>query len=142
MFVQEHALGFHDCRTIYFLRRCDHRGVLGPDSKLMSGAKSPAQQKPASAESQSQSTDASRSGRDSGGPPADSTSVPQSDVVEFEFVPVTANEVRTKLELARTFLDMGDPASARHMLDEVLEEGDAALKQEAQRLIDSMPRSS
>ena len=107
--------------------------------KLMSGAKSPAQQKPASAESQSQSTDASRSGRDSGGPPADSTSVPQSDVVEFEFVPVTANEVRTKLELARTFLDMGDPASARHMLDEVLEEGDAALKQEAQRLIDSMP---
>ena len=29
----------------------------------------------------------------------------------------------------------------RHMLDEVLQEGDQAQKQEAQRLIDSLPRS-
>jgi pilus assembly protein FimV len=53
--------------------------------------------------------------------------------------PATAGEVRTKLELARQFLDMGDPESARHMLDEVLKEGDAAQRQEAQRLVDMLP---
>lgn len=58
---------------------------------------------------------------------------------EAELEPVTASEVRTKLDLARQFLDMGDPDSARHMLAEVLAEGDAAQKQEAQRIMDSMP---
>lgn len=53
--------------------------------------------------------------------------------------PATESEIRTKLDLARQFLDMGDPESARHMLDEVLKEGDPAQKQEAQRLIDSLP---
>lgn len=53
--------------------------------------------------------------------------------------PATASEVSTKLDLARQFLDMGDPESARHMLDEVLEEGDSQQRAEAQRLIDSMP---
>jgi pilus assembly protein FimV len=105
----------------------------------MKDAKSPARQKAASVRSHSQSVDAARTGRESGGHPDASVEAPQSDVVEFEFEPVAANEVRTKLELARTFLDMGDPASARHMLDEVLEEGDSVLKQEAQRLIDSLP---
>ena len=52
---------------------------------------------------------------------------------------VSTSEVGTKLDLARQFLDMGDPESARHMLDEVLKEGDAGQKQEAQRLIESMP---
>jgi FimV-like protein len=61
------------------------------------------------------------------------------DATEVE--PATASEVRTKLDLARQFLDMGDPDSARHMLAEVLEEGDALQKQEAQRLMDSMPGS-
>ena len=107
--------------------------------KLMNGAKSPARQKPAAAESQSQSVDAARIDRESGGPARDSTVDPQTDVVEFEFAPVAASEVRTKLELARMFLDMGDPATARQLLDEVLEEGDLVIKQEAQRLIDSMP---
>ena len=51
----------------------------------------------------------------------------------------TASEVRTKLDLARQFVDMGDPESARHMLDEVLKEGDTAQKQEAQQLIDTLP---
>lgn len=63
------------------------------------------------------------------------------DRAEPELEPVTASEVRTKLDLARQFLDMGDPDSARHMLAEVLAEGDAAQKQEAQRLMDSMPGS-
>lgn len=53
--------------------------------------------------------------------------------------PSTHGEVQTKLDLARQFIDMGDPESARHMLSEVLEEGDAAQKQEAQRLLDPLP---
>lgn len=53
--------------------------------------------------------------------------------------PPTQSEVQTKLDLARQFIDMGDPESARHMLGEVLEEGDPAQKQEAKRLVDSLP---
>lgn len=53
--------------------------------------------------------------------------------------PSTHGEVQTKLDLARQFIDMGDPESARHMLREVLDEGDPAQKQEAQRLLDSLP---
>lgn len=53
--------------------------------------------------------------------------------------PSTPSEVQTKLDLARQFIDMGDPESARHMLAEVLEEGDPAQKQEAKRLVDSLP---
>jgi pilus assembly protein FimV len=57
----------------------------------------------------------------------------------LEGEPATPSEVQTKLELARQFIDMGDPESARYMLAEVLEEGDPAHKQEAQRLVDSLP---
>lgn len=53
--------------------------------------------------------------------------------------PPTRSEVQTKLDLARQFIDMGDPESARHMLDEVIEEGDATQKHEAKRLLDSLP---
>lgn len=83
----------------------------------MSGVKRPVTQKPASVRS----------------------AAPSSPEATSELDPVTANEVRTKLDLARQFIDMGDPESARHMLDEVLKEGDAAQKQEAQRLVDSLP---
>jgi len=51
----------------------------------------------------------------------------------------TPNEVRIKLDLARQYLDMGDPESARQMLEEVLKEGDSAQRQEAERLMDSLP---
>jgi pilus assembly protein FimV len=51
----------------------------------------------------------------------------------------TANEVRIKLDLALQYLDMGDPESARQMLEEVLKEGDSAQRQEAGRLMDSLP---
>lgn len=71
--------------------------------------------------------------------PAASTGTPQAPSPEAELEPVTASEVRTKLDLARQFIDMGDPASARHMLDEVLAEGDSSQQLEAQQLIDSMP---
>jgi pilus assembly protein FimV len=83
----------------------------------MSGVKRPVTQQPASARSRSQ----------------------PDPTAPSELEPVTASEVRIKLDLARQFLDMGDPESARHMLDEVLKEGDPAQQQEAQRLVESLP---
>ena len=51
----------------------------------------------------------------------------------------TMTEVGTKLDLARAYVDMGDPAGARSILEEVLDEGDEAQRQQAQQLIDSLP---
>ncbi|HFQ13522.1 MAG TPA: hypothetical protein ENK40_01865 [Gammaproteobacteria bacterium] len=45
------------------------------------------------------------------------------------------DEVGTKLDLARAYIDMGDPEGARSILDEVLDEGNDEQKQEAQQLI-------
>jgi pilus assembly protein FimV len=53
--------------------------------------------------------------------------------------PVTMSEVGTKLDLARAYMDMGDPDGARNILEEVLNEGSAAQRQEAQRLMESLP---
>jgi pilus assembly protein FimV len=53
--------------------------------------------------------------------------------------PVTMSEVGTKLDLARAYMDMGDPEGARSILDEVVQEGSASQKQEAQRLIETLP---
>jgi pilus assembly protein FimV len=55
-----------------------------------------------------------------------------------ELEPVTMSEVGTKLDLARAYMDMGDPDGARSILDEVLAEGNPGQKQEAQRLLDSI----
>jgi pilus assembly protein FimV len=51
----------------------------------------------------------------------------------------TMSEVGTKLDLARAYIDMGDPEGARAILDEVLHEGNASQKQEARRLMTSLP---
>jgi pilus assembly protein FimV len=64
-----------------------------------------------------------------------STDLPQLSDLE----PVTMSEVGTKLDLARAYMDMGDPDGARNILQEVLTEGSASQKQEARRLIDSLP---
>jgi pilus assembly protein FimV len=53
--------------------------------------------------------------------------------------PATMSEVGTKLDLARAYIDMGDPEGARSILEEVLEEGSSSQKQEAQRLMSSLP---
>jgi pilus assembly protein FimV len=45
------------------------------------------------------------------------------------------DEVATKLELARAYIDMGDPVGAREILEEVAQEGSADQKQEAEALI-------
>jgi pilus assembly protein FimV len=55
-----------------------------------------------------------------------------------ELEPVTMSEVGTKLDLARAYMDMGDPDGARSILDEVVQEGNPNQKQEAQRLLDSI----
>ncbi len=53
--------------------------------------------------------------------------------------PATMSEVGTKLDLARAYMDMGDPEGARSILEEVLAEGSVSQKTEARRLIDSLP---
>jgi pilus assembly protein FimV len=50
--------------------------------------------------------------------------------------PQTMTEVGTKLDLARAYIDMGDPEGARSILEEVLDEGDSNQRREAQGLID------
>jgi len=45
------------------------------------------------------------------------------------------DEVGTKLDLARAYIDMGDPEGAKSILEEVVEEGDDTQKSEAQELM-------
>ncbi|HEY1772366.1 MAG TPA: FimV/HubP family polar landmark protein [Gammaproteobacteria bacterium] len=45
------------------------------------------------------------------------------------------NEIGTKLDLARAYIDMGDPDGAKSILEEVIAEGNAQQKSEAQELI-------
>jgi len=47
----------------------------------------------------------------------------------------TMTEVGTKLDLARAYIDMGDPDGARSILNEVLEEAGDSQRQEAQQLL-------
>jgi pilus assembly protein FimV len=50
-------------------------------------------------------------------------------------------EVGTKLDLARAYVDMGDPSGARSILEEVVNEGDDGQRQQAQQLLESLPSS-
>ncbi len=50
----------------------------------------------------------------------------------------TMTEVGTKLDLARAYIDMGDPDGARSILNEVLEEAGEDQRQEAQKRIDDL----
>lgn len=45
------------------------------------------------------------------------------------------DEMETKLDLAKAYIDMGNPDSAKPMLDDVLQSGDARQKAEAQALL-------
>jgi pilus assembly protein FimV len=64
-----------------------------------------------------------------------------SSAIAPEPLPVDEDEfqgedgVGTKLDLAKAYLDMGDPEGARSMLEEVLAEGNDTQKGEAQRLM-------
>jgi pilus assembly protein FimV len=70
---------------------------------------------------------------------ASTNKLKQVDVAIPELEPVTMSEVGTKLDLARAYMDMGDPEGARSILEEVVQEGSASQKQEASRLIESLP---
>ena len=61
------------------------------------------------------------------------------DMAMPELEPATMSEVGTKLDLARAYMDMGDPEGARSILAEVLSEGSVSQKQEARRLMDTLP---
>ena len=66
--------------------------------------------------------------------------VDESDELSLNAVePATISEVGTKLDLARAYIDMGDPEGARSILQEVLQEGSVSQKQEAQRLVEALP---
>ena len=67
------------------------------------------------------------------------TKLKADDYSLSEMEPVTMSEVGTKLDLARAYMDMGDPEGARSILEEVVHEGSASQKQEAQRLIETLP---
>jgi pilus assembly protein FimV len=56
------------------------------------------------------------------------------DAIDLEMA-AGGDEVGTKLDLARAYIDMGDPDGARSILDEVIDEGDDGQKQEAQQLM-------
>ncbi|MCL4316253.1 MAG: hypothetical protein M1527_05330, partial [Gammaproteobacteria bacterium] len=53
----------------------------------------------------------------------------------FDTDVTTTDEVATKLDLARAYIDMGDAEGARSILDEVEQEGNATQKKEAQELM-------
>jgi pilus assembly protein FimV len=55
-----------------------------------------------------------------------------------EMAPPEINEIGTKLDLARAYIDMGDAEGARSILGEVVEEGDEAQQEEARQLLDSL----
>ncbi len=64
-----------------------------------------------------------------------------TDLSESELVSLNvdeAGEVDTKIDLARAYMDMGDPDGAKDILDEVLAEGNASQKEEAQKLKDQL----
>ena len=71
--------------------------------------------------------------------PTGTARIPAEEMGLPELEPVTMSEVGTKLDLARAYMDMGDPEGARSILEEVLQEGSATQKQEAQRLVESLP---
>jgi len=48
---------------------------------------------------------------------------------------VGEDAIGTKLDLAKAYLDMGDPEGAKSMLDEVLAEGNDTQQEEARRLL-------
>lgn len=49
-----------------------------------------------------------------------------------------SDAVGTKLDLARAYIDMGDPDGARSMLEEVIAEGNAGQRSEAEKLIGTL----
>ncbi len=60
------------------------------------------------------------------------------EIPEVKPTDVTLGEVGTKLDLARAYIDMGDPDGARTILDEVVEEGSEDQQEEARQLLQEL----
>jgi pilus assembly protein FimV len=67
-------------------------------------------------------------------PTIDAPAIPEPPAADAGFYDGD-DAVGTKLDLARAYLDMGDPEGARSMLQEVISEGSEAQRQEARRLL-------
>ncbi len=61
----------------------------------------------------------------------------EDDEDEIDYLD-TADELGTKLDLARAYIDMEDAEGAREILQEVLSSDDQALREEAQKLLDDL----
>ncbi len=70
---------------------------------------------------------------------APTMSLSQDDMSDDLHEARTMTEVGTKLDLARAYVDMGDPGGARSILEEVLDEGDESQRQQAQQLLEALP---
>jgi pilus assembly protein FimV len=68
---------------------------------------------------------------------ANGTAEPEHEAALDEFL-VDEDTIGTRLDLARAYLDMGDPDGARSMLDEVLAEGNETQKEEARKLLSEL----
>lgn len=60
---------------------------------------------------------------------------------EIDFFDASGDEIATKLDLARAYVDMGDEEGARVILDDVLEKGNEDQIAEANKMIDRMSPS-
>ena len=69
---------------------------------------------------------------------ADGDELSEFDDIEDLMLPDDVDEVSTKLDLARAFIDMGDAEGARSSLKEVMAEGNDEQKSEAQSLLDQI----
>ena len=65
---------------------------------------------------------------------SDQATAAEEDEEDFEFLN-DSDEVATKLDLARAYIDMGDGDGAREILEEVLREGTEEQRKEAQDLL-------
>ena len=71
-------------------------------------------------------------------PTAAIDSLANIDDLDDLMLPDDVDEVSTKLDLARAFIDMGDTEGARGSLEEVMSEGNADQKAEAKALLDQI----
>ncbi len=71
-------------------------------------------------------------------PTAATESLADIDDIGDLMLPDDVDEVSTKLDLARAFIDMGDTEGARGSLEEVVSEGNEEQKAEAKSLLDQI----
>jgi pilus assembly protein FimV len=69
---------------------------------------------------------------------ADAIAELDEDEESGEGVLSSTDEAATKLDLARAYIEMGDPDGARSILQEVVEEGDDGQKLEAEGLMNQI----